>query len=171
MQTQVFSIVIKQTPIWVVGGWKRVCASGFTLVPWQLVSTEEANCLVKLKILPDNFVSSQAEWPWPRPTASYLRLPRGTHLYSESTPTALILWGFWILVISPSPPHLSHSVCVHACICVHVGERAYMGLRMQRLEDNLCYPSFDIGIACVTFWVFHWNETHQVGYAGWPASS
>lgn len=61
MQTQVFSMVIKQTPIQVVGGWKRVLASCFTLVPRQLVSAEEANCLVKLKILPDVFVPSQAE--------------------------------------------------------------------------------------------------------------
>lgn len=147
-------------------GWERVRASRFILVPWQLVSAEKANSLVKLKILPDVFVPSQAEWPWPRPTSSYLRLPRWTHLYSESTPTALVLLGFWVLVISPAPPHFSHSVCVHACICVHVGVCAYVGpRRQQRLEDSLCYPSSHTGITCVTFRerVFHWNETHQVG--------
>lgn len=96
MQTQVFSMVGDQADSHpsCVGGWERVRASRLTLVPRQLVSAEEANCLVKLKILPDVFVPSQAERPWPRPTTSYLRLPRGAHLYSESTPTVLVLLGF-----------------------------------------------------------------------------
>lgn len=46
-----------------VGGWERARASRFTLVPRPLVSAEEANCLVKLKILPDVFVPSQVERP------------------------------------------------------------------------------------------------------------
>lgn len=55
------------------------------------------------------------------------------------------------------------------CICVHVVVCAYMGPGMQKVEDNLCYPSSDTGITCVTFRgrVFHCNETHR--RLGWLA--